>query len=520
MKPQTLLATVLLVAPLAATAGVNLKNGNFFITYQDIALQSGGHELSLSRTYNSRAPETGWFGAGWGSRFETRLVVMPDGSAAVKENGSGQVNYYRPDGKADIQRGVLRILERATRQDDLAESAVMALRDKLERDEDLRVRKVIQYGVQADLPTNALLRSNLCAAATLTRVAAGYKRSACDRSTDYFDPQGRLLRHEEGDGYSVSAAYEGARPNLISDTLGQRLELKWTDDGLLASATGDSQHRVSYTYNEKKDLIKSDDPNGNQYNYEYDGNHNLTRIGYIDNSSMRIEFLTSADGAVKSVTERSGEQRLYEYRSDPADSGHTWTRVTAIDDSGQKESREHEFRTRTSDTGAEMLASTASSAGRNRVETIYDDRGRVSRKRNADGEIAAYTYDPVSGKLQTVVENGVKTSFRYDRKGELTRAENSKGQVITLDYGKTALIQSMTATNRIEHTRDTLHFKYNAAGKPVEIKLIGKGKIDVEYDDQGEITKVASAQGAKMALQVTQIFQDLLSVVKAGGARL
>ena len=46
------------------------------------------------------------------------------------------------------------------------------------------------------------------------------------------------------------------------------------------------------------------------------------------------------------------------------------------------------------------------------------------------------------------------------------------------------------------------------------------GKIHVAYDNYGEIKKVESKAGHKMALQVTQAFQSLLSIVKPAGVNL
>ena len=48
----------------------------------------------------------------------------------------------------------------------------------------------------------------------------------------------------------------------------------------------------------------------------------------------------------------------------------------------------------------------------------------------------------------------------------------------------------------------------------------GVGKINVEYDNYGEIKNVKSKQGHKMALRVTQAFQSLLKIVKPAGANL
>ena len=66
----------------------------------------------------------------------------------------------------------------------------------------------------------------------------------------------------------------------------------------------------------------------------------------------------------------------------------------------------------------------------------------------------------------------------------------------------------------------TLSFIYNSMGKPVEITMDKVGKINVDYDNYGDIKKVESKEGHKMALQVTQAFQNLLSIVKPAGVNL
>jgi len=78
----------------------------------------------------------------------------------------------------------------------------------------------------------------------------------------------------------------------------------------------------------------------------------------------------------------------------------------------------------------------------------------------------------------------------------------------------------MGEVNLTENTRRELTFKYNDAGQPTEITLVGTGKIVVEYDDTGEISKADSDGGAKVAIQVTLAFQNLMGVVKAAGTRL
>ena len=511
--------TASLLAPLAATAGVRIQNGDFYITYQDITLEAGSHELALSRTYNSLASQIGWFGAGWGSPFETRLIAMPDGTAAVYENGNGGINYYRPAGKVDVAAGVEQILQAVVQRDHLGPEAAASLRGKLAADEELRMRKVQDYGMQVELAAGSELPSDQCMGARLARVADGYKRKNCYSGDDYFNLQGRMIRHEEADGYQIRASYAGAHPETISDSAGNMLKLTWTSAGRLQEATTNGKHHLIYSYSDKNELTKSNDVNGNQYLYDYDSNQNLTRITYIDHSTMRIEYVSPESGRVSSVTNRQGEQVRYEYRSDPADPQHTWTRVTTVSGTGQQLVSNYEFRNERTETGEEKTRPVAISSNNDHRTTAYDNKGRVVRKVSASGAVTEFVYHPRSDKLILVVSKGLTTSFHYDENGQLTSAQNSVGQRIDLDYGATGSIQRMVETSSREKVRRELHFKYDNNEKPVEISLTGVGKIVVEYDEKGEIRHISSNQNQDIALQVTAVFKNLLEVVRVAGVR-
>lgn len=149
-----------------------------------------------------------------------------------------------------------------------------------------------------------------------------------------------------------------------------------------------------------------------------------------------------------------------------------------------------------------------------RSAITYDDKGRVSTRMGADGSLEQFIYHPHTNKLIIALSKDQQTVFHYNDRGDLTQAQNNQGQRIDLRYDERGLIRTLTELNRTTGERRKLAFKYNALQKPVEITLAGVGKITVVYDDQGEISKVSSKQGARMALQVTAAFQTVLAVVR------
>ncbi|EQC50916.1 DUF6531 domain-containing protein [Bacteriovorax sp. DB6_IX] len=142
-------------------AGVNLKNGNFYITYTDIVVPGGGHDLIIERTYNSRSPEKGWFGYGWGSDYETYLNVSADGSVVVHENGSGAMTRFTPKQAVNPEAAAKKIVEAMRKKTSVSSQVANSLIKKLKNDAELRQAYAKRFNVKANLAAGTELFSNV-----------------------------------------------------------------------------------------------------------------------------------------------------------------------------------------------------------------------------------------------------------------------------------------------------------------------------------------------------------------------
>lgn len=519
MKIRTLCTLLLLLPGFSPAMGVNTKNGDFYITYRDISQSAADHELNVERVYNSKSTENGWFGFGWGSDFETQLTVMPDNSVVVHEDGAGATTYYSPRDGSGLQAGVERIVAAAIGHDQLDHDAAEALRTKLLHDENLRRSKVSEYGIQTRLPVGGIAQADECN--VVTRINDEYRRTHCSGTViDYFDLSGHLLRKEDGN-YRVDVHYAGKYPDMIEDSAGQKLFFTWTAAGHVADVrSGGAEPTVLYyRYDEGNNLLLANTMGGVDYHYEYDGNHNMTRIVYLDNTHMDMQY--NSDSLITAITRPDGEKTTYSYRTDPkSPQTHYWTTTTRISPTGEQSSREEEYSLDTDTAGVEHLAGLNSTDGDRKQNVVMDGQGRIKYVKKPDGGFMEYFYHPTFNKISAVVSNEMSTIFTYNKAGDMIRAYNSDDQLIRLDYDSKRRIIRMSEANKTQHTRFDLAFNYNEFGKPTKIRMIGKGAIDVEYDDQGEIAKVSSKQGAKIALQVTAAFQTLLKVVNVAGVDL
>ena len=515
---------LLLILPSITLADVNFRTGDFYISYTDIepkdtatTKSNKDHELKLERIYHSKPAKLGMFGFGWGAFFETHLTAMPDGTAVIQENGCGRINYYHPE-KPNIESGVKRIIKTITERDKLSPDAAETLHKSLISNEELRLIKVQEYAIKSDLTENTVLQSVACGS-ELKREKDHYTRTQNDKSKDIFNLQGQLIRHEHPDGYVINITHENNCPVLIKDSLNQTIQIKCNDKGLIIESSGsNSKNKATYSYDEKNHLILFVDKDAQSYHYQYDNHNNLTRIEYMDKSSMTMDYDPNLIGYVRSVTEKTGEKTQYEYRKDPKDQQHYWTKVTQFSASGEQLStKEYEYKDEATETGNVRLMQIATNNDQNRTtDRKYDAKGRIISKRDEDGQIIEYTYHPKNGKIASTLKSKLKTDFSYDKQNNLIKVKNSAGQKIVLDYyPNNGDIKRIIETNSVEKTKNELRFKYNIAKQISEIELVGVGKTTIEYDEKGEMTKVDSKQGdTKTALKIIHIFHSLMEMTQ------
>ena len=535
------LLTTLFLLPVVAFGGVNLKNGNFYITYTDIIVPGGDHDLEVTRTYNAKSTENGWFGFGWGSLYETKLVVSADGSVVVIENGSGAQTRFVPKEAINVESASKKIVDAMKKKEPMSEAAVTALITRLKNDAELRQAYSKKYNVETKLAEGTTLYSNDRGIQTIMKEKEGYKRSNSDGRTDYFDNEGKLVKITDKNGYAIMFEYKAHQVYAIKDTQAKQILLEWYPDGKIKSAASAGDKKTSYVYDTKGNLVQSNDVGGNSYKYDYDGNHNLTSITYADNSKMQIKY--DKNSFATEVIERNGESTKYKYENNPKNPDfHYWTTVTKKPTDGPESASRYEYEIKTKPDGQQYTYRIATELDGIKTETIYSEccslpvkitrgkdvttfeynaKGLLTKKTSTKGEFVQLDYDDKINKITKVVNNEGWTTFQYDKSGNLSKAVNSAGKSVLLIYDRAGKITKMIDQEKNnEKSRRTLSFKYNSMGKPVEIEMENVGIINVAYDNYGEIKKVESKAGAKMALQVTQAFQSLLSIVKPAGVNL
>lgn len=521
-----------------AFAGVNLKNGNFYISYTDIVVPGGGKKLEITRTYNSKSTEIGWFGFGWGSEFETRLELSADGSVVIHENGSGAQTRFTPRTPVDVVAASTKIVNEMKKKTALSDKTSSDLIKKLSEDAELRHTYAVNFGVQATLAPGSVLYTTDRGPQELSVTKEGYKRSHTDGRVDFFNNEGQLVKISDKSGYFVGFTYKEGQLESIKDSQAKQIFFSWYPGGLVKEIWSAGDNKATYKYTEN-DLVYSKDIGDNAYEYTYDKSHNLTAIVYEDKTKAKVAY-DPKTFFVTEVTDRNGENTKYQYGSDPKDpDNHFWTTVTKSGFDGKPSTSRYEYEIKTTADGAKYTARILTDINGISTDTIfgehslpvkiargnhvtnfeYNKSGLLTKKTSTKGDFVNIEYDEKINKIKKVVNNEGSTDFEYDDKGNLIKASNNQGKTVILIYDSKGKISKMVDQDSAS-SRRVLAFKYNSLGKPVEIEMEKVGKINVAYDNYGEIKKVESSAGHKMALQVTQAFQNLLTIVKPAGVNL
>ncbi|MBU3011395.1 hypothetical protein KO506_08275 [Polaribacter vadi] len=567
MKNKTIINLLIIaLISFSLNAGVNLKNGNFYISYTDVLLKNYNSAFKkITRTYNSKSTEIGLFGFGWGTKFETSITVYPDGTLRVKEYGAGGKTVYSSNFISDdlTQLMIDDLIEIMQEEGDLEmnPTAITNQINTLKNDINTRLDKWDKYVKKGlleyptDFPIGSEWESFTRGNQKITLTKEGFVRNQKNKNErEVFNTNGKLIKYDLGDGNFTILEYTN---NTISKMItgdGTELIFETNKDGFVTKIyfkNIDSEKSSSYKYDDNT-LIYNKDIAYNHYGYTYDENKNLTKILYNpvrqlgQKEDVQLMSYHPKTSYIKSITDRKGDTISYEYpifykEDGTKDDNHYATKVTKkgyneklitniyeyfIGAKGNGETYSKKIITtingiKTATEYDEICSKPIEiSRGKHTTNFKYNNRCLLIEKHSTKGDSIAMKYHPTSEKLTYVKNDSGIFEFTYDENLNLTDVQKNKNQWVKLVYDVNNKITTMTDGNKTTGKTRTLTFLYNKIGKPIKIEMKDVGAINVTYDKYGEIERVASEDGHKMALQVTQAFQSLLQLVKPSGVNL
>jgi YD repeat-containing protein len=531
-------------------AQVSLKNGNFFVSFTDIAYP-GGFDPKIDRVYNSKTAFRGIFGHGWGNEYEVYLTISADGSVIAHEYGGGAENRFSPSAFKDeeLTKAVNQITEAASKAwpnaignpDNYKKQLKSDLKFRNEEWEKLRRAGKIE---PRKLANGTQLHSNKFSYQYITKVADGYVRTFDNGKVEKFDDFGRLIKVSDKNSNFIEIKYgkEGHIEKIL-DNFNRKMFFSFNSRGLVEKIQGESGKVAEYKYDSEDHLVFSKNSTGETYTFKYDKRHNMLEIGYADKSSMQMTYYPKEQFEnIKTVKDKDGSMTEYGYERD-AGAGSIAIKVKVKNKDGKQLSEsKFEYVTKKKSDGEEWTYKLVTTVDGVKTETTYneccglpllikqgneetafeyDTKGHVTKKTTPQ-EVTDLKYDPKVNKVSRVAryskvnKNQMTWSeFNYDPKGNLIFAKNSEKKGVKLLYDNNGRIKTL-----IDQNRRQIHFKYNENSKPIAITDPSLGTITVSYQNSGEIKKVESTAGRKIALQVTAAFQNLLDIIRPAGVSL
>jgi YD repeat-containing protein len=538
-----------LIFSVSSFAIVDMKNANFSNTWVDLDLPGTGYDLKVSRTYNSRSLFNGMFGFGWCSDFETTIDVTAEGNLKLTECGAGQELVFSPRelSKKDIDKTVSTIVEKLKQEKKMDDKAIKILADKMSTDSDLRSRYAMNFRITVPVKEGTQFLVNGREVENIVFAKGYYTRNLADGSSMRFSAKGRLTHMYDKNGNFLKFEYD--KDNTVkeaSDNNGRKLTFKYYTNKKVKTITGPSGLSVEYKFTNLDDLTYVKNSWTNVYTYEYDDLHNVTKVVWPDKTFVLLTYDKKKDW-VTGFTDRDQCKETYKYEfSDNDPKNHYWSTVKKVCGKEVVNESRHEFWYKQRADGEAFLQRVASNVNGNVTDISYHEiYGKpVSIQRNQDvfkfeyfpnGLVKSkagpntklvFDYDPKVKKVSQVITSTInpkgkvvntkKTEFKYDVKGNLTFAQNSDGQRITMTYDNKGRIATIT-----DQAKKVVKIQYEERfGKPSIVTRPGLGTIKVTYKSGGEIDKVNSAEGPSVAMQVASTFNNLLDVISPATAEV
>jgi YD repeat-containing protein len=333
-----------------------------------------------------------------------------------------------------------------------------------------------------------------------------------------------VVRATGSNGTVVTYGYDDAGRLVWTENGDGRTALSWDDAGRIVRLTC-GERVVVATYEPPAEggrVTSLDDSDGTRERYVYQGSagglyRSVTVYRLEENAATTDEDEDDGEATSRapSADERTEprELRRYTFVEPMTGDGRRWTWQATEEESGDATVTIYDDRT------FQPLSVAAS----DRVARLqYDAFGRIVRK-EVEGETTALTYGP-EGKVVRVEHRGsaaratesFEVRYAYDAQARLVSAERGE-DTVRVGYDDRGRMVSVDAVS--SGTVRKLTIQYGDNDRPVRLEVEGIGAVVVEYDAHGDIKRVDSSSGRRVALYVTSAMQALLDLIRPASVK-
>lgn len=475
---------------------VIIATGEFIIEDTDLLVSGRRASFSIERHYSSlnsskKAFGSGFFGPGWSSNLETRIIR---GHSDLYSNEIGAWEEYLSV-LSEYEREISSYADEDSECTPVLDDMLALLSEK--EGEFARLKELSAVN-ERQKELNRYVEY----------AYPGELASDIDHDTViYVQDNGSLIVFRKNDSglFEPSFPFKKYRIELTILEEGYCIYYPLTGERRVYSERG---LPVAFSYRNGGTVQFFYDPNmrissvlvdGKKISFSWNG-HNLESVR--DESSGMIFSYSFSDGKLSSVTDPEGDRRSFEYNTDEllskqikADSSYVtfdyelfegeFLTVRTTDEEGKSEHFSYDLEGRkTTYTDHDGIVSVFD----------YDSSGRVVSAKFQDGDTISYEYDD-DGFLKRKTSTAETVSFSYDSSGNLTEKNYHDGTSEKWEYldGK---IMSFTDRNG-----SSIRYVYDSAMRITDIFSGSDDLLHLEYDSDSNISAVTDCHGNKTAYE-------------------
>jgi RHS repeat-associated protein len=291
-----------------------------------------------------------------------------------------------------------------------------------------------------------------------------------------YDQKGRCT-HTWGDGglmegwieYHPTKGY-----NLVTNALGQTTTYYYTPDSLVTQIKDPLGHSKFIEYTDDFEVYREIDEEANVTGYSYDERGNRIRIEQPDGSAYTFSY--DADDRLVLTTDPQGGSRTYIYYKNDKQKGLLHT-ITEADGSIQI------FRY-----NADNLICKVEDEQEHSTLLEYDADHNLSQLLLSDGGRASWEYDAWGLCIRSTNPLQQEQHFRYDALGRATEAFLPDGNHIKLQYN------AYTDVVQLKDKHHSVRFEYTPMGS-LKMREENGAKMHFLYNKAEQLTALVNEQG-------------------------
>ncbi|WP_352420875.1 DUF6531 domain-containing protein [Proteiniborus sp.] len=306
-----------------------------------------------------------------------------------------------------------------------------------------------------------------------------------------FNERGELVKITDTNGNSTKLRYEGMLLREIRNDSGYLL-MQYYNDGRIREISDNTGRHIAYNY-DGDDLVSYVDPEGNTIEYEYDSERRMTRIiSPLKDGS--VTNIYDNKGRVIEQTLADGNTMYFEY-----DEANRTTTLTERDGTETIYKYDEKFRITESIYPDGTIKVTFNEKGDktsftdkkgNTYEYEHDDYGNVTLAKDPLGNITRYTYDEFHNITSVKYSDGTIYEYIYDNKGNLTKSKDPMNRTTEIIYNNKGLPEKI-----IQPDQSFIRMEYDTKGNvKATVDPLGN-KTEYEYDSLNRVNKVIDPLG-------------------------